>query len=89
MIDCRASNGAQAGSEHGSDHAMVRARLRLRFSNRPAKLDTAKLKRVALELLRRNLRDCFEGLELDEDASPEDEWRELKDAGAAVSKAHI
>ncbi len=68
---------------------MVRARLRLRFSNRPAKLDTAQLKRVALELLRRNLRDCFEGLELDEDGSPEDEWRELKDAVAAVSKAHI
>ncbi len=56
VIDCQAYNGAQTGSENGSDHAMVRARLRLRMkaariSNRPAKLDTAKLKTVMLEHL--------------------------------------
>ncbi len=85
MIDCRASNGAQTGSEHGSDHAIVRARLRLRVSNRPAKHDTSKLKIVALEHLRLDLRNRFEGLQLDEEASPEDEWRELKDAVADAS----
>ncbi len=58
---------------------MVRACLCLRMkaahmSNRPAKLDTAKLKTAALENLRRELRNLFEGLELDKDASPEDEW---------------
>ncbi len=61
---------------------MVRARLRMkaaRISNRPAKLDTAKLKTVALEHLRLDLRNRFEGLQLDDDASPEDEWRELRD----------
>ncbi len=57
---------------------MVRARLRLRFSNSPAKLDTAKLNRVAQEHFRLDLRNRFEGLQLDEDASPVDEWRELK-----------
>ncbi len=66
VIDCRAYNGAQSGSEHGSDHAMVRARLRPRMkaartSNRPAKLDTAKLKTVALEHLGLDLRNRFEG----------------------------
>ncbi len=66
MIDCRAYNGAQTGSEHGLDHVMVRARLRLRMkaahiSNRPAKLATAKLKTVALEQLRLDLRNSFEG----------------------------
>ncbi len=79
VIDCRAYNGAQTGNEHGSDHAMVRARLRLcmkaaHISNRSAKLDTAKLKTVALEHLRLDLRNRFEGLQLDDDASPEDEW---------------
>ncbi len=49
VIDCRAYTGAQTGSEHGSDHAMVQARLGLltkaaRIPNRPANLDTAKLK---------------------------------------------
>ncbi len=78
MIDCRAYTGAQTGREHGSDHAMVRARLRLRMkaariSSRPAKLDTLKFKTAALEHLRLNLRNRFEGLQLDEDASPEDE----------------
>ncbi len=78
MIDCRAYNAAQTGSEHVSDHAMVRARLRLRIkaariSNRPAKLDTAKFKTVALEHLRLDLRNRLEGLQLDEDACPEDE----------------
>ncbi len=73
VIDCRAYNGAQTGSEHGSDHAMVRARLRLRMKaaripNRQAKFD------MALEHLRLVLRNRFKGLQLDEDASPEDEW---------------
>ncbi len=90
VIDCRAYNGAQSGSEHGSDRAMVRARLRLRMkaahvSNRPVKLDTAKLKTEALEHLQLDLRNHFEGLQLDEDASPEDEWQELKDAVADAS----
>ncbi len=80
VIDCRANNGAQTGREHGSDHAMARARLHLRMKaaripNRPAKFDTAKLKTAALEHLRLDLRNRFEGLQLDEDASPEDEWR--------------
>ncbi len=66
----------------------IRARLRLRMkaarnSNRPTYLDTTKLKTVALENLRVDLRNHFEGLQLDEDASLEDEWRELKDAVAA------
>ncbi len=83
VINCRAYNGAQTGSEHGSDHAMVRARMHLRMkaariSNRLAKLDTPKLKTVALEHLRLDLRNRFEGLQIDEDAYPEDEWRELK-----------
>ncbi len=57
---------------------MVRARLRLRMkaariSNCPARLDTAKLKTVALEHLRLDLRNRFEGLQLDEDACLEDE----------------
>ncbi len=57
MIGCRANNGAETVSEHGSDHAMVRARLRLRmkadrFSNHPAKLDTAEMKTMALGNLR-------------------------------------
>ncbi len=69
---------------------MVRARLRLRMKaaripKRPAKLDTSKLKTAALE----HLRNRFEGLQLDEDASPEDEWRELKDAVADASQAHL
>ncbi len=88
VIDCRAYNGAQTGSEHGSDHAMVRARLRLRMKaasipNRPANFDTAKLKTAALEILRLDLRNRFE------DASPEDERRELKDAVADASQAHL
>ncbi len=79
VIDCRAYNRAQTGSEHGSDHTMVQARLPLRMkavriSNHLAKLDTAKIKRVAPEHLRLYRRNRFEGLQLDEDASPEDEW---------------
>ncbi len=94
VIDCRAYTGAQTGSEHGSDHAMVRARLRLRMKaaripTRRAKLDTSKLTTAALEHLRLDLRNCFEGLRLDEDASPADEWRELKDAVADASQAHL
>ncbi len=78
VIDCRAYNGAQAGSERGLDQAMVRPRLRLRvktarIANRPAKLDTPKLKTVALEHPRLDPRNCFEVLQLYEDASPEDE----------------
>ncbi len=77
VIDCRAYNGTQTGGEHGSNHAMVRARLRLRMkaariSNCPARLDTAKVKTFALEHLRLDLQNRFEGLQLDEDASPED-----------------
>ncbi len=65
---------AKTGSEHGLDHVLVQARLRLcvktvSISNRPTKLDTAKLKTVALEHLRLDLRNHFEGLQLDEDIS--------------------
>ncbi len=35
------------------------------------------------------VRNRFEGLELDEDASPVDEFRNLKDTVADVSKAHL
>ncbi len=78
VIDCRAYTGVQTDSENGSDHAMLRARLRLRMKaaripNRPVKLDTSKLKTAALEHLRLDLRNRFEGLQLDEDASPADE----------------
>ncbi len=59
-----------------------------RNPNRPSKLDTSKLKTAALEHLRLDLRNRFEGMQLDEDASPEDEWRELKDAVADASHAH-
>ncbi len=78
LIDCRAYNEAQKGSEHGSDHAMVRARLRLcmkaaRISNHPAKSDTEKLKKSALKHLQLDLGNHYEDLQLDEDASSEDE----------------
>ncbi len=64
VVDCHSYNGAQPGSERGSDHAMVRARVRLRMkaahiSNRPAKLETAKLKTMALEHLRLDPRNRF------------------------------
>ncbi len=81
LIDCRAYNGVQTGSEHGSDQAMFRARLRLRMKaacipNRPFKFDTAKLKSAALEHLRQDLRNRFEGLQLDEDARKLCRWEE-------------
>ncbi len=44
-------------------------------------------KKVALEHLWLDLWKRFEGLQLDEDAFPEDEWRELKDAAAGASQA--
>ncbi len=58
---------------------MVRARVRLcmkadRSSNLPTKLGTATLKTTAVGDLRLELRNHFQGLKLDEDASPEDEW---------------
>ncbi len=43
---------------------------------------------MALEHLRLDLRNRFEGLQIDEDASPKDEWQELKDAVADASQAH-
>ncbi len=53
----------------------VRQRLKaVRLSNYPAKLVTTKLKTTPLENLRQELRNRFEGLELDDDTSPEDEW---------------
>ncbi len=60
-----------------------------RIPNRPAKLDTSKLKTAALEHLRLDFRNRFEGLQLDEDASPKDEWRELKDAVAGASQTGL
>ncbi len=64
---------------------MLRARVHLRMkaarlSNRPAKLDTANSKTTALENLGLELWNRFDYLELDGDASLEDEWRELKGA---------
>ncbi len=58
---------------------MVRARLRLRMKaaripNRPAKFVTAKPKTVALEHLRLDLLNRFEGLQLDEDARKLCRW---------------
>ncbi len=72
---------------------MVQACLCLRMkaahmSNRPAKLDTAKLKTAALENLRLELRNCFEGMKLDEDACPEDECRWPNDTVAEASQTH-
>ncbi len=60
---------------------MVRACVQIRnkavrLSNRAAKLDTTKSKTTALENLRLELRSRFESLELDEDASSENELRE-------------
>ncbi len=60
-----------------------------RIPNRPVKFDTAKLKTAALEHLRLDLRNRFEGLQLDEDASPGDKWREFKDAVEDASQAHL
>ncbi len=71
---------------------MVRARLRMktvRLSSRPAKLDTVKMKTAALENFRLDLRNQFEGLQLDEDASPEHEWREVKVVVADAYQAHL
>ncbi len=64
VVGCHPYNGAQTGSQRGSDHAMVRDRMSLRikaahFSNRPAKLETAKLKTMALEHLRLDPRNRF------------------------------
>ncbi len=82
------------GLKHGSNHTIVRARLRPRMmaayiSNRPAKLDKAQLKTVALQHLRLDLRNRVEGLQLDENTLPENEWREIKDAVAYASQAHL
>ncbi len=52
-------------------------------------LGTAKLKTVALKHLRLGLRNRFVGLQLNENASPEDEWRELKDTVADASQAYL
>ncbi len=56
---------------------MVRACVRLRMkaarrANRPTKSDTANLKTTALENLRQELRNHVEGLELDENVSPDE-----------------
>ncbi len=94
MIDCRAYSSAQTGSGHGSSHAIVRARVQIRkkvtrLSNRSVKRDATKLKITALENLPLELRRRFEGLELDDDASSEDEWREPKDADTDASQVHL
>ncbi len=78
----------------GLKQAVSMARLRLcrkaaHVSNCPAQLGTAKLKTVALEHLQLDHWTRFEGLPFDEDASPEDEWQELKDAVADASQAHL
>ncbi len=88
VIDCQACNGSQTGNEHVSDHLRLRTKA-ARIYNRSAKLNRAKLKTVVLEHLGLDIRNSFDGLQLDEDASPEDEWRELKDAVANASQAHL
>ncbi len=70
----------QISSEHGSDHAVFRTRLRLhlkaaRLSNRPDKLNSARLKTAVLGDLRLELRNHFEDLGVEGDASLEYEWR--------------
>ncbi len=70
-------------------HAMVRARLRLRMKaaripNRPAKLDTSKLKTAALEHLRLDLRNRFEGLQLDELAMSDIDFRAQRKPGFQI-----
>ncbi len=49
----------------------------------------AKLKIVALEHLPLDLWNRLEGLQIDEDVIPKDEWRDLKDAVADASLAHL
>ncbi len=51
---------------------MARIMKAARISNCPARLDTAKLKKFALEHLRLDLQNRLEGLHGDEDASPEE-----------------
>ncbi len=58
-----------------------------RISNHPPKLGTANLKKTALDHLRLDLRNRLEGLELEGNTSPEDEWRDLKDTFADASLA--
>ncbi len=70
---------------------MARARVRLcmkaaRRSNQPTKLDKANLKTMALENLRQELRNHVEGLELDGNVAPEDEWRGFKNAVTDASQ---
>ncbi len=57
----------------GLKKAVKMARIMQCVSNRPDKLEMVKLKRAALEHLRLDLRNRFEGLQLDEDAFPEGE----------------
>ncbi len=90
VTDCWAYTGAQTSKEH----TMVRVRPRLRMksariSNHLAKLNTTTFKTAPLEHLRLDLRNRFEGLQLGKDASPEDEWRELKEAVTGASQAHL
>ncbi len=92
VIDCWAYNGAQTGNGHGSNHSMVIARLRLSMatallSNCLAKISMAKLKTAVVKKLLLELRNRYRGLELNEDVSMEDEWRELKNAFAKASQA--
>ncbi len=55
-------------------HARVCLRMKAgRLCNRPVKLSAAKLKTTAVKNLRLELHNRFDGLELDENASPEDE----------------
>ncbi len=55
-------------------HARVCLRMNAgRLCNRPAKISAAKLKTTVVKNLRLELQNRFDGLELDENASPEDE----------------
>ncbi len=78
LINCRAYSGTQTSSEYRSDHLLVHPCLRLctRAARAPENFQ--------LELLNR-----FEGLAFNEDASPEDKWRDPKDAVSDASQADL
>ncbi len=60
-----------------------------RPSNLPAKFDTAKLKSTALRNRHLELRNRFEGLELNGGAFPKNEWWKHKDANAEASQTYL
>ncbi len=71
VLDDQACNEPQTGNAHRLDHALPHVPLILHLklactSDRPAKLEMAKLKTVALNNLCLEIQDRFKGLELNE-----------------------